>query len=157
MRNPEDAEDRVQDAFIKAYQSLPGFRRDARFATWLYAIARNTCLMHMRRKSLPTLSLDRPKACEDGTVEHDVPDPAADADEQMMRKELVTVLSLHVGRLSPLNRAVFELRLVQGLSTEETARFLGLSVPAVKSRLHTVRVDLRAGLSTYLKTGCCSV
>lgn len=155
MRDPEEAEDRVQEAMAKAYEALPRFRREARFSTWLYAIARNACLMHLRRKGVHTIPLDRPVNCGDAAFAPDVPDPSADTGALLMRKELSAVLSRHVEGLTALNRTVFELRLVQGISTEETAQLLGLTAAAVKSRLHAIRVRLREGLAAYLSDGRC--
>jgi RNA polymerase sigma-70 factor (ECF subfamily) len=153
MRDPEEARDRAQDAFAKAFQALSGFREDSTFSTWLYAIARNACLMRLRKKKLPTVSLRRAITSDDGAVERDVVDPRADSSASVFRRELRDVLERQVGKLNPTNKAVFELRLVHGCSTTETARILGISSQAVKSRLHAARVALRAGLSTYFQSG----
>jgi RNA polymerase sigma-70 factor (ECF subfamily) len=155
MRDPDEARDRAQDAFTKAYQALPGFREDATFSTWLYAIARNACLMRLRKKEIPTVSLHRTIASDHGAVERDVADPRADSSATVLRRELRDILERHVGGLNTINKAVFELRLVRGYSTSETARILGISTQAVKSRLHAARVALRAGLSRYFQSGSC--
>lgn len=155
MRDPEEARDRAQDAFAKAFQALPGFREDSTFSTWLYAIARNVCLMRLRKRELPTISLRRPITSDGGAVELDVVDPRADSSASVLRRELRDVLERQVGGLNPTNKAVFELRLVHGYSTTETARILDISTQAVKSRLHAARVALRAGLSRYFRSGYC--
>jgi RNA polymerase sigma-70 factor (ECF subfamily) len=152
-RDPEEAEDRAQETFMRAYQAIGGFRSEARFSTWLYAIARNACLMQIRKRKLRTMPLDRTYDCGGESVQLEVADPAGDASSPLLRAELRRTIRRLIGRLSPLNRTVFELRLVQGLSTAETGRVLGLSGPAVKSRLHMARLVLREGLSPYLKEG----
>jgi len=147
MHDDEKAKDCVQDAFVNAYLALPRFREDAQFSTWLYVIARNVCLMHLRKKRLVTISLDRPVECPQGTVEREVVDPSADASASVLREELRAALAEQVRMLNPSNRDVFELRVVQGLSTRSTAVALGISDAAVKSRLHRACTSLRQALS----------
>jgi RNA polymerase sigma-70 factor (ECF subfamily) len=153
LGNPEDAEDTLQEVFIKAFQALPGFREEARFSTWLYRIAHNACLMRIRKKKLETVSLDRPLDVEEGQIQRDVTDWSADPRADLMSEELSSVLSRHINELSPDNRIVFVLRDIHGLSTDDTANVLGLSVPAVKSRLHRARLYLRERLSDYMVEG----
>ncbi len=147
MRDSEQAKDCVQDAFVNAYLALPRFRGDARFSTWLYVIARNVCLMHLRKKRLVTVSLDRPVECSQGTVERQIADPSSDASACVLREELRAILVEQVQMLSPSNRGVFELRVIRGLSTRDTAVALGISDAAVKSRLHRARTSLRQALA----------
>lgn len=152
LGNPEDAEDVLQEVFIKAYQSLPGFRGDSAFSTWLYRIATNACLMRIRRKKLDTVSLDQPiEQGADGTRE--VPDWTQDPASEVMNDELRAVLAQHINELAPDNRIVFVLRDIHGLTTEDTASVLGLTPPAVKSRLHRARLHLRERLSGYFSHG----
>lgn len=153
LGNPEDAEDVLQEVFIKAFQALPGFREEARFSTWLYRIAHNACLMRIRKKKLETVSLDRPLDVEEGQIQRDVTDWSTDPRTDVMSEELSSVLTRHINELSPDNRIVFVLRDVHGLSTDDTASVLGLSVPAVKSRLHRARLYLRERLSDYMVEG----
>jgi RNA polymerase sigma-70 factor (ECF subfamily) len=153
LGNPEDAEDVLQEVFIKAFQALPGFREEARFSTWLYRIAHNACLMRIRKKKLETVSLDRPLDVEEGHIKRDVTDWSTDPRIDVMSEELSSVLTRHINELSPDNRIVFVLRDIHGLSTDDTANVLGLSVPAVKSRLHRARLYLRERLSDYMVEG----
>lgn len=153
LGNPEDAEDVLQEVFIKAFQALPGFREEARFSTWLYRIAHNACLMRIRKKKLETVSLDRPLDVEEGQIQRDVTDWSTDPRTDVMSEELSSVLTRHINELSPDNRIVFVLRDIHGLSTDDTADVLGLSVPAVKSRLHRARLYLRERLSDYMVEG----
>jgi RNA polymerase sigma-70 factor (ECF subfamily) len=153
LGNPEDAEDVLQEVFIKAFQALPSFREEARFSTWLYRIAHNACLMRIRKKKLETVSLDRPLDVEEGHIQRDVTDWSTDPRTDVMSEELSSVLTQHINELSPDNRIVFVLRDIHGLSTDDTASVLGLSVPAVKSRLHRARLYLRERLSDYMVGG----
>ncbi|MBM3307239.1 MAG: sigma-70 family RNA polymerase sigma factor [Candidatus Eisenbacteria bacterium] len=152
LGNPEDAEDVLQEVFIKAYQSLPGFRGDSAFSTWLYRIATNACLMRIRKKKLETVSLDQPSE-DDGDGTRDVADWSRDPAAEVMNDELRAVLAEHINELAPDNRIVFVLRDIHGLSTEDTAKVLGLTTPAVKSRLHRARLYLRERLSDYFSRG----
>ncbi|MFH1688824.1 MAG: sigma-70 family RNA polymerase sigma factor [Candidatus Eisenbacteria bacterium] len=153
LGNQEDAEDCLQEVFIKAFKALPGFREEARFSTWLYRIAYNESLMRIRKKKLDTVSLDRPVELDEGDVTRDLTDWTTDPRADVMNNELSDVLVRHVNELDPDNRIVFLMRDVHGLSTTDTADALGLSVPAVKSRLHRARLFLRGKLSDYFDRG----
>jgi RNA polymerase sigma-70 factor (ECF subfamily) len=152
LGNPEDAEDVLQEVFIKAYQSLPNFRGESAFSTWLYRIATNACLMRIRKKKLETVSLDQP-ADEGDDATRDVADWTRDPSSEVMNEELRTVLAQHINELAPDSRIVFVLRDVHGLTTDDTASVLGLTTPAVKSRLHRARLYLRERLSDYFSHG----
>ncbi len=153
LRNPEDAEDCLQEVFVKAYKALPNFREEARFSTWVYRIATNAALMRIRKKKLDTVSLDQPLELGETRVPRDVADWTTDPSSRLMNDELSTILTQHINELPPNNRIVFVLRDVHGLSTEEAAGVLGLTVPAVKSRLHRARLFLRERLSEYYSKG----
>jgi RNA polymerase sigma-70 factor (ECF subfamily) len=153
LGNQEDAEDCLQEVFIKAFKALPGFREEARFSTWLYRIAYNESLMRLRKKKLDTVSLDQPVELEEGDVSRDLADWTNDPRADVMNNELSDVLVKHVNELEPDNRIVFLMRDVYGLSTSDTADSLGLSIPAVKSRLHRARLFLREKLSNYFDHG----
>ena len=153
LANQEDAEDCLQEVFIKAFKALPGFREEARFSTWLYRIAYNESLMRIRKKKLDTVPLDRPVEFEEGDVTRDIADWTTDPRADMMNNELSDVIVRHVNELEPDNRIVFLMRDVHGMSTGDTADALGLSVPAVKSRLHRARLFLRRRLSDYFDHG----
>jgi RNA polymerase sigma-70 factor (ECF subfamily) len=153
LGNQEDAEDCLQEVFIKAFKALPGFREEARFSTWLYRIAYNESLMRIRKKQLDTVPLDRPVELDEGDVTRDLADWTTDPRADVMNDELSDVLVRHVNELDPDNRIVFLMRDVHGMSTGDTADALGLSVPAVKSRLHRARLFLRQRLSEYFDNG----
>lgn len=153
LGNAEDAEDCLQEAFIKAFKGLPNFREEARFSTWLYRIAYNECLMRLRKRRVPTVPIDRPVEAEEGEIERDLADWTTDPRADVMNDELADVLVQHVNELDPDNRIVFMMRDVHGMSTSDTADALGLTVPAVKSRLHRARLFLRERLSDYFDKG----
>src|SRR3954454_8592252 len=128
-QNREDAEDVVQDAFLKAYQNLKQFQGNSKFYTWLVRIAVNEALMKLRkRKSSKTVSMDEDVETEDGSVPREVADWAPNPEQLFKQAELGDILAKTIQGLPMGFRTVFMLRDVEGLSTEETAETLGLSV-----------------------------
>ena len=151
-QNREDAEDVVQDAFLKAFQKLDQFQGNSKFYTWLVRIAVNEALMKLRkRKTSKTVSIDEDVETEDGFVPREVADWSPNPEQQYKQAELNDILEKTIQGLPSGFRTVFVLRDVEGLSTEETADALGLSVPAVKSRLLRARLQLRERLSRHFK------
>ena len=143
---PSDADDVYQETFLTAFRKLKGFRADADLGTWLYRIASNLCFMRYRKKkSEPFVPLlDRPHAHEDGEGPAlRVPDKAPTPEEHARKKELTAAVGAALAKLPVEYRLVVVLRDVEGLSNEETAAALKLSVAAVKSRLHRGRLFLR--------------
>ena len=151
-QNREDAEDVVQDAFLKAYQNLNKFQGNSKFYTWLVRIAVNEALMRLRkRKADKTVSMDEDVETEDGSMPREVADWSPNPEQLYGQSELGDILGKTIQGLPSSFRTVFVLRDVEGLSTEETAEMLGLSVPAVKSRLLRARLQLRERLNRYFK------
>jgi len=151
-QNKEDAEDIVQDTFLKAYQKLHQFQGNSKFYTWLVRIAVNESLMRLRkRRNSKTVSMDEDVQTEEGSVPRDFADWTPDPEQQYGQGELGEILRKTIAGLPPGFRSVFTLRDVENLSTEETAEALGLSVPAVKSRLLRARLQLRERLARYMK------
>ena len=151
-QNREDAEDVMQDAFLKAYEKLDQFQGNSKFYTWLVRIAVNESLMRLRkRRTGKMVSIDEDIETDEGTVPRDLADWAPDPEQNYSQSELGKILEKTIKGLPPGFKVVFELRDVQGLSTEDTAEALGLSVPAVKSRLLRARLQLRERLSRYFK------
>ncbi|MBI2677506.1 MAG: sigma-70 family RNA polymerase sigma factor [Candidatus Koribacter versatilis] len=150
--NAEDAEDVVQEAFLKAYQNLNRFQEQSKFYTWLVRIAVNEALMKLRRRrSDKTVSMDQDIETEEDTIPREIADWAPNPEQQFKQEELKQLLQKTIQGLPPSFRAVFVLRDVEGLSTEETAEALDLSIPAVKSRLLRARLQLRERLNKYFK------
>ncbi len=151
-QNREDAEDVVQDAFLKAYGNLAQFQGQSKFYTWLVRIAVNEALMKLRRRRPErTVSLDQDVETEEDTIPREVADWSPNPEQQYSQAELRDILTRTIQGLPASFRTVFVLRDVEGLSTEETAEALDLSIPAVKSRLLRARLQLRERLNRYFK------
>lgn len=151
-QNREDAEDVVQEAFLKAYGNLAQFQEQSKFYTWLVRIAVNEALMKLRRRRPERMvSLDEDVKTEEDSMPREVADWSPNPEQQYSQAELRDILSKTIQGLPAGFRMVFVLRDVEGLSTEETAEALGLSVPAVKSRLLRARLQLRERLNKYFK------
>jgi len=151
-QNREDAEDVVQDAFLKAYGNLEQFQGNSKFYTWLVRIAVNESLMKLRRRRTDrTVSLDEDIKTEEDTMPREVADWSPNPEQLYKQGELKDILRKTVQGLPASFRTVFVLRDVEGLSTEETAEALDLSIPAVKSRLLRARLQLRERLNKYFR------
>ena len=151
-QNREDAEDVLQEAFFKAYEHLDQFQGNSKFYTWVVRIAVNQALMKLRkRKSDRTVSMDEQIDTGEDTVVREIATWDPDPEVQFSREELSTILTGAVDELEPIYKTVFTLRDVDGLSTEETAEALDLTVPAVKSRLLRARLQLREKLTRFFK------
>ena len=152
--SPEDAEDVLQETFLKAFQHLPDFRADARFYTWIVRIAVNEALMKLRkRRASKEVAVEDFEDEEGAVTVREFADWKPNPEEQMARAELEDILRNAIRGLPPSFRTVFYLRDVEGLSTEETAEMLDLSEGAVKARLFRARLRLREDLSKVFKRG----
>jgi RNA polymerase sigma-70 factor (ECF subfamily) len=152
--NREDAEDAVQEAFLKAFRKLTQFRENSQFSTWLIRITVNESLMKLRkRRSIRELSMDEDFQSEEHTAPVEVADWAPDPEELYRAYELREILRSALQELQPGLRVVFVLRDVEGLSTEQTAEVLDLTQVAVKARLWRARLQLRKRLSKYFGGG----
>ena len=150
----EDAEDALQETFLKAFSHLAQFQGNAQFYTWLVRIAVNESFMKLRkRKAAQAVSLDEPIATEEDFVPREIAAWDENPEQKYARQELQEILDRVVHSLAPPFRTVFVLRDLEQLSTEETATILNLSVPAVKSRLLRARLQLREKLSKYFQQG----
>jgi RNA polymerase sigma-70 factor, ECF subfamily len=152
-QNNEDAEDVSQEAFLKAYEHLGEFQGNSRFYTWLVRIAVNQALMKLRKRRTKEVSLDDDIETEENSMPRDVEDWGPSPEDRYSQEELAGILSQVIGELDPPFRTVFQLRDIDELSTEETADALGISVPAVKSRLLRARLKLREKLNRYFLRG----
>jgi len=151
-QNREDAEDVLQESFLKAYEHLDQFKGDSKFYTWIVRIAVNQALMKLRRrKTDKSVSLDETIDTGEDTVTREVAAWDEDPEQRFTREELGEILNTAVESLEPLYRSVFVLRDIEDLSTEETAEALNLSIPAVKSRLLRARLQLREKLTRFFK------
>jgi RNA polymerase sigma-70 factor (ECF subfamily) len=151
-QNREDAEDVLQETFLKAYEHLGQFQGNSKFYTWVVRIAVNQALMKLRRRRTDnSVSLDETIDTGEDTVTREIAAWGEDPEQQFSREELGEILDGAIQSLAPAYRSVFLLRDVDDLSTEDTAEALGLSVPAVKSRLLRARLQLREKLTRYFK------
>jgi RNA polymerase sigma-70 factor, ECF subfamily len=148
----EDAEDVLQETFLKAYSHLDGFQRNSKFYTWIVRIAVNESLMKLRkRKSDRTVPLDEPLDTGEESVAREIAVWDDNPEQRYSREEMQEILDEAVDSLKPDFRTVFVLRDIEELSTEETAEALGISIPAVKSRLLRARLALREKLTRKFK------
>ena len=147
----EDAEDVMQEAFLKAYEHLPEFEGNSRFYTWLVRIAVNQALMKLRKRRPNQVSLDEEIETGDDSFFRDVEDWGPSPAERYEQTQLHDILNEAISELDPSFRIVFQLRDIEEMSTEETADVLHLSVPAVKSRLLRARLKLRQKLNRYFR------
>ena len=138
LGNRNDAEDAVQETFFTAWRAIGRFRGEAKFSTWLYRIAANRCLKHLARQPTP-IGHPTERAGNLGNPE-----------AEFEARERLHVIAKAVDRLTPAQRAPLLLREVEGLTYAEVAQILGVTVPAVKSRLNRARVELARALDESL-------
>ena len=151
-QNDDDAEDVLQESFLKAYTHLDHFQGNSKFYTWVVRIAVNEALMKLRkRKSSKTVSLDEPTDTGEDTMVREIAVWDEDPEQKYSRDELREILDKAVESLKPAFRTVFVLRDIEELSTEETASALDISIPAVKSRLLRARLQLREKLTKFFR------
>ena len=140
--NQADAEDLAQEAFVKAYYALKGFRNEADFGTWLHRITVNQWI-NLRRRERPALSLDEPVQTGDGEVQRELAAASEEPQEALERKEFQRFVRRALGEISREHRVVLVLREMQGYSYEEIARVLDCSLGTVKSRISRARTALK--------------
>lgn len=151
-QNDEDAEDVLQETFLKAYEHLDTFQGNSKFYTWIVRIGVNEALMKLRkRKGDRTVPLDEPVDTGEEMVAREIAVWEDNPEDRYSREEMREILDHAVESLKPDFRTVFVLRDIEELSTEETAETLGISVPAVKSRLLRARLALREKLTRQFK------
>lgn len=152
LKNSHEAEEQVQQSFVKAYEHMDRFRRDARFSTWLVRIVVNQCLMrlrHFRRSKL--VSLDHISSGT-GRIAAEPRDSRRSPEMEMQSAETAEILRREICRIPPLLRNVFLLRDIEQRPMPDVAQALGISVYAAKSRLLRARAELRSRLERQL---CC--
>jgi RNA polymerase sigma-70 factor (ECF subfamily) len=150
LNNPQDAEDILQETFIKAFRGLKGFDGRSSLSTWLYRIATNEALMHLRKKRPDTISIDEPLETEEGEQEpRQIVDWCCLPEEELMTAESRAYLDKAIDALPQSLKVVFLLRDIEGLTTQEVIEVLNLSETAVKTRLSRARLRLREELSSY--------
>ncbi len=150
LNNPQDAEDILQETFIKAFRNLKSFNGRSSLSTWLYRIATNEALMQLRRKRPDSISIDEPVETDEGEQEpRQIVDWCCLPEDELMNAESRAYLDKAIDTLPETLKVVFLLRDIEGLSTLEVAEVLNLSETAVKTRLSRARLRLREELSSY--------
>ena len=133
--NREDAQDAVQEAFLKVFRRLTQFQENSQFSTWLFRITVNESLMKLRkRRSIREVSIDEDFQNDEGMTPFDLADWDPNPEELYRETELRNILRSTLQKLQPGLRVVFVLRDIEGLSTDETAEVLELTPVAVKAR-----------------------
>ena len=138
----EDALDISQEAFLKAYRQLPGFRGESRFSVWLYRLTYNLCIDLLRKnKRTGTVSLTFEDDADDAR-DIEIPDLRDLPEDNVLRKELRESMATGIGELSPQHREIIVLREINEMSYSDLAQTLGVSEGTVKSRLARARLSL---------------
>ncbi len=152
---PSETEDAFQETFLSAFRNLKKFRSSSNLGTWLYRIAANQCFMRLRKKKRErTESLDAGMAGDNGRrFCRELSDWSGIPDRMADRKEVSEVVQKAMDSLPSDYRVVLSMRDMEGISNEETAGILKMSVPAVKSRLHRGRKLLRDSLNEFFTNG----
>ena len=156
LKNESDAEEAAQDVFMTVIRKVETFQGNSAFYSWIYRICVNACLMRLRgKKRSETVSIEEfmPVFTDEGMHTSPMDDWSKEVERDALNEELGRMIRKYTEELSEKYRVVFVLSDVEGLSNEETAKILGLTVPAVKSRLHRARLYLREQLSRYLREG----
>ncbi len=147
--NEQDAEDALQETYIKAFQALPNFEGRSSLKTWLYRIAANEALMVLRKRKPQPQTVEIDKDDEEIEEPREIVDWCCLPERELLDQETRSKLTAAAQKLSDNLKMVFLLRDVEGLSGEETAAVLGLSIDVVKTRLLRARLKLREELSAY--------
>lgn len=151
LQHPEDAEDVAQEVFVQAYQSIHGFKGDAKLSTWLYRITLSKAMDHIRRKKRKKrFAFVRSLFGEQGELVEDPPEfhhPGVSLDQ----KEMAAVLFKAIEKLPESQRIAFSLHKVEGLSYQEVSEVMENTVPAVESLMHRAKMNLRKWLGDYYK------
>lgn len=154
-RSEADAAEIAQDTFLSAYQHLSEFRGEAAFGSWVHRIAANNALMRLRRQKVVDIVSDdlaSPEFTDRGSLaEAPESDWSKRADDKIIEDELGQAIQAATDALPEGYREVFLLKDVEGLSYEEISEMVGISVPAVKSRLHRARLALREAIDAFYK------
>ncbi|MEZ5148658.1 MAG: RNA polymerase sigma factor [Bacteroidales bacterium] len=145
LRNHEDTEEIVQDAFVKAYHALGSFEKKSKFSTWLHRIVYNSAISKTRKKKLETNPLD------DFLIENYSIDNTFENLDELTHEEQKTLLDVLISKLDPEESAIISMYYISDHTTDEIAEITGLSQSNVKVKLHRIRAKLQVYLKQYLK------
>ena len=139
VRRPDDVEDLVQETFIKAFAALDSYAPQFAFSTWLYKIASNHAIDYLRKRRVPTVSIDKPVQTKDGEVQMELPDTTYHPDHDLVDKQRRQILHDAVEDLPEKYRRVIVMRHQQDMAYEEIADALGLPLGTVKAHIFRAR------------------
>lgn len=142
----QEADDLVQEAFIKAFNSLSSFNFEFSFATWLYKIAANNCIDYLRKKRLKTYSYDKPVSQKDGETQQEFADNVANIEKQMIQSETSLQIKAAIEELPEKYRLVIVMRHQEEKSYEEISELLDLPLGTIKARIFRAREMLNKSL-----------
>jgi len=152
LNRQEDAEDVLQDTFLQAFKGLGSFRGEASFLTWTLKIATNNCLMKLRsNKRVDVVSLDKPVEIDGSELPREIVDWSNNPSTAELEEETRRYLDMALAKLPEDKRLVLSLKDIEGFSNQQIAETLGMSLAAVKSRLHRARLAARDLLSHYFE------
>ncbi|MBI5171157.1 MAG: sigma-70 family RNA polymerase sigma factor [Candidatus Eisenbacteria bacterium] len=151
LRHDDDAAEATQDAFLSAFRGLKNFKAESTFSTWMYRIGTNAALMKYRRRRDGHVSYEQSQSTNEDAEPMAIADWSAQPLDDLLDAETREILAAEVEKLPANEREVFMLRDIMEQSNEQVARELGLTVAAVKSRLHRARVHLRDRVNRYFR------
>ena len=146
VRNKEETEDLVQEAFMKAFKALPSFNEEYAFSTWLYKIAVNNCIDHMRKKKLKTYSINKPVQSKDGELDREFPDTSMSPDKSILSDERANIIETAIDELPENYKTAIILRHSEEKSYEEISKILNIPLGTVKARIFRAREMLKKKL-----------
>jgi RNA polymerase sigma-70 factor (ECF subfamily) len=149
-RDPEDAKDVLQETLLAVARSVKDFRGASSVSTWLYTIARSFCIKKRRRSKFAPEQEESLDAREPGLEARQIVDPGRGPEDELAGRQIEAALEQAIAGLEPMYREVLVLRDVEGLTAPEVGEVMGLTVEAVKSRLHRARVAIRASVAPLL-------
>jgi len=143
VRNKQDAEDLVQETFIKAFASLSTFNEEYAFSTWLFKIATNNCIDYLRKKKLKTLSIDKPLESKNGELFIELSDEKETPEKEIINKEKQNIINIAIDSLPSIYRNAIILRHKKDKSYEEISNILNIPIGTVKARIFRAREILK--------------
>lgn len=151
VRNDSEAEDVLQEAYVRAFTHLQGFRGEASLGTWLARIVMNEALGQLRqRRPTEELTSSNDRQAEAQIIPFPLSSPSEDPERTMAQRQILRMVEQATDELPEAFRVVFITRVIEGMSVEETAELLGLRHETVKTRLHRARKMLREGLESRI-------
>lgn len=146
VKESEQVEDLVQEAFIKAFKNLDSYNASYAFSTWLYRITTNHTIDYLRKKKLKTTSIDKPIKTREGEMSFELPDEQAETDRAIIRKQRKKIITHAIENLPEKYRQVIEMRHIEELSYQEISDQLDLPLGTVKAHIFRAREMLYKAL-----------